>query len=108
MGRNKTNPPFVCPRCRYETPSAYMYRKHLFERQTPCLPHADGYMEKNYQPMLILKKFAREIEHPDTKNPRKARAAKRFFKTLNVAHWSLKMIPEDERKLFENILNEMK
>lgn len=99
---------FVCPRCRHETKSARLYRKHLFERKTPCVPHADGYMKENHQPVFLLKKYAHRLRYPEKVKPEHLEWTRKFFSAINVNHWSLKMIPEDERENFKDILKEIK
>ena len=104
MGRNSTNPNFVCPRCRYSTRSSQCYKQHMFGRKRPCLPHAEGYMQNNYQPGLIIREMARCLDQPDGRSERETKRAINFFKKLHIRHWSIKMIPEDERETIEKIL----
>lgn len=103
MGRRATNPAYVCPRCRYETRSSRVYRKHMFERKTPCVPHPDGYMSHNYQPVLFIKKMWHALQNYPEED-RRRKAADKFFAKLSLDHWCLKMIPDDEHENVKKML----
>lgn len=91
----------VCPRCRWSTHSRSQYKRHLFNRKSPCVPHHEGYTGTNYQPMqMLIDEFVR-LEKMKQRPARARDRVKRSIAAMNVEHWSSKMVPQDMLNRFE-------